>query len=91
MVQRVARNPKPQPRFISPMECQRVPKLPEGGDWLYEIKQDGYRVIAVVDGSTVVLYSISGLDYTPEFPHIAFALRDLKLKLILDGEIVALV
>jgi ATP-dependent DNA ligase len=40
MVQRVLRDPKPRPRFIEPMECKRVPKLPEGNDWLYEIKQD---------------------------------------------------
>ncbi|HKW17572.1 MAG TPA: hypothetical protein VJO35_08705 [Terriglobales bacterium] len=90
MVQHVLRKAKPQPRFISPMECQRVAKLPEGDDWLYEIKQDGSRVIAVVDGGTVLLYSISGNDYTREFPHIAFALRDLKKKLVFDGEIVAL-
>jgi bifunctional non-homologous end joining protein LigD len=90
MVQRVLRNPKPHPRFISPMECQRVPKLPEGDDWFYEIKQDGYRVIAVVDGSTVLLYSMSGLDYTREFPQVAFGLNNLKRRVILDGEIVAL-
>jgi ATP-dependent DNA ligase len=77
MVQRVLRDPKPQPRFISPMECHRVAKLPEGPDWLYEIKQDGYRAIAVLDGNTVLLYSISGLDYTHEFPHIAFALKNI--------------
>ena len=40
MIQRVLRHPKPQPRFIEPMECQRVAKLPEGEDWIYEIKQD---------------------------------------------------
>ena len=45
------------------MECRRVPKLPEGDGWLYEIKQDGYRIISVIDGSTSLLYSMSGLDY----------------------------
>jgi bifunctional non-homologous end joining protein LigD len=68
-VQRVWGNPKPQPRFIEPMDCKRVPKLPEGDDWVYEIKQDGYRVVALVDRSTGVLYSMSGLDYTRQFPH----------------------
>lgn len=61
MVQRVTRNPKPRPRFIEPMECKRVSKLPEGDDWLYEIKQDGYRVVGLVDGSTALLYSMFGL------------------------------
>lgn len=51
MVQRVLRNTRLRPRFIQPMECQCVPRLPEGGDWLYEIKQDGYRAIALVTGS----------------------------------------
>lgn len=91
MVQRVLRNPKPQPRFIEPMVCQRVSKLPEGDDWLYEIKQDGYRAIALVDHSTVLLYSMSGLDYTREFRQIAFALRTLnETSIVFDGEIVAL-
>jgi bifunctional non-homologous end joining protein LigD len=73
------------------MECKRVPKLPEGDDWLYEIKQDGYRVIGLVDGSTALLYSMSGLDYTRQFPHVSVALKNLKQrKFVLDGEIVAL-
>ena len=91
MVQRGLRNPKPRPRFIGPMECQRVAKLPEGEPWVYEPKQDGYRMIAVIDGSASLLYSMSGLDYTSKYPQIAEALKWLKLKeAVLDGEVVAL-
>jgi DNA ligase D-like protein (predicted ligase) len=73
------------------MECVRVPVLPEGSDWVYEIKQDGYRAIGIVDGALSLLYSMSGVDYSREFPHVAFALRELKQgNLVLDGEIVAL-
>src|SRR5438477_47004 len=91
MVQRGELKPKPRPRFIEPMECMRVPKLPEGSDWLYEIKQDGYRAIALVDGNSAMLYSISGMDYGSEFRHIVFALKNIKQgNLVLDGEIVAL-
>jgi ATP-dependent DNA ligase len=86
MVQRVLRNTKPQPRFIAPMECERVPKLPEGDDWLYEIKQDGYRVIAVVDGSTIRLYSMKAVDYTHEFPQVTFALKNLKRRIVLKSK-----
>lgn len=64
MVQRVALHPKPRPRFIEPMECQRVAKLPDGEQWVYKPKQDGYRVIAVIDGNASVLHSMSGLNYT---------------------------
>ncbi|HVI78010.1 MAG TPA: hypothetical protein VM715_07570, partial [Candidatus Acidoferrum sp.] len=91
MIQRVIVNPKPSPRFIEPMECTRVLKLPEGDDWIYEIKQDGYRVIGLVDGNSALLYSMSGQDYSPQFRPIIFALKNLRQKnLVLDGEIVAL-
>ncbi|HKR85633.1 MAG TPA: hypothetical protein VJS37_15850, partial [Terriglobales bacterium] len=91
MVQRVDPHPKPRPRFIEPMECQRVANLPEGERWVYEPKQDGYRVIAVIDGSTTVLHSMSGLNYTNKYPHIAEALKWLKLReAVFDGEVVAL-
>lgn len=73
------------------MECKRVPQLPEGDDWAYEIKQDGYRAIALVDGNTALLYSMSAQDYSAEFRQITFALKNLKQgNLVLDGEIVAL-
>jgi DNA ligase D-like protein (predicted ligase) len=91
MVQRGIRNPKPRPRFIEPMECRRVSKLPEGDDWLYEIKQDGYRAIGIVDGNSAFLYSISGQDYSSQFRQITFALKSLgQSNIVLDGEIVAL-
>ena len=91
MVQRVALHPKPRPRFIEPMECKRVPKLPEGDAWVYEPKQDGYRVIAVIDGSASLLYSMSGLNYTAKYPHIAEAHKWLTLKeAVFDGEVVKL-
>jgi ATP-dependent DNA ligase len=43
--------------YIEPMECLSVSKLPEGLDWLYEIKLDGYRAVAVRSGPAVHLYS----------------------------------
>jgi DNA ligase D-like protein (predicted ligase) len=91
VVQRVDPHPKARPRFIEPMECQRVAKLPEGERWVYEPKQDGYRVVAVIDGSAALLHSMSGLDYTRKYPHIAEALKWLKLRqAVFDGEVVAL-
>ncbi|MBV9183241.1 MAG: non-homologous end-joining DNA ligase [Acidobacteria bacterium] len=73
------------------MECKRVAKLPEGEDWIYEIKQDGYRAIGLVDGNSAILYSMSGHDYSSEFRHITFALKNLHQgNLVLDGEIVSL-
>jgi bifunctional non-homologous end joining protein LigD len=42
--------------FIAPMQALSVDKLPEG-DWLYEIKLDGYRALAFKDGKNVRLVS----------------------------------
>jgi len=73
------------------MECTHVATLPEGEDWVYEIEQDGYRAIGLIDGSSAMLYSMSGQDYSSEFRHIVFALKNLHQgNLVLDGEIVEL-
>ena len=73
------------------MECKRVPKLPEGDAWVYEPKQDGYRIIAVIDGTSSQLFSMSGLNYTAKYPHIAEAHKWLTLKeAVFDGEVVKL-
>jgi bifunctional non-homologous end joining protein LigD len=37
----------PKPGFIDPMECLAADQVPRGPGWLYEIKLDGYRMIAV--------------------------------------------
>src|SRR4051812_35160077 len=90
MVQRGS-PPKPHPRFIEPMECLAVEHLPDVGGWLYEVKLDGYRVVAVKDGKDVGLYSRYGNVLTADFPAVAFALRQLPARrLVVDGEIVAL-
>jgi len=43
--------------FIEPMKALSVEKLPEG-DWIYEIKHDGYRALAFKDGKDVRLISL---------------------------------
>jgi ATP-dependent DNA ligase len=44
-------------RFIEPMECLPVEKIPEGDIWTYELKLDQYRLVAVKTGGKVTLYS----------------------------------
>src|SRR5262249_2767876 len=91
MVRRVSSAPKPRPRFIAPMECRSVAKLPEGEQWVYEVKQDGYRAEAIIDGPTVTLYSLAGHGFNEKFPQIVESLKWLKLRsAVLDGELVAL-
>jgi ATP-dependent DNA ligase len=46
--------------FIAPCLPTKTDKLPSGGEWLHEIKHDGFRIIARKNGSRVRLYSRPG-------------------------------
>ncbi len=67
-----------------------VHALPEGEDWLYELKYDGYRILAYVEGNRVRLITRNGKDYTKQFPDIAYSLSGWAggRAMILDGEMV---
>lgn len=70
------------------MEAETAGKIPEGPEWRYEPKWDGFRCIAFRDGD-VELQSKSGQPLTRYFPEMAKALAGLKpKKFVLDGEIV---
>ena len=56
--------------FIEPMECLPVARVPEGPDWSYELKLDGYRLEAVRDKGQIKLFSRRGHDLTKQFPHV---------------------
>src|ERR1700677_1463435 len=75
--------------FIEPMECLTVTKLPEGQQWLYEIKLDGYRAIAVKQEGNATLYSRRKNSLNRKFPLIIEALRELPEGTVVDGELVA--
>ena len=53
--------------FIAPCLPTKTDKLPSGGQWLHEIKHDGFRIIARKDGPRVRLYSRPGNDLTCRF------------------------
>ena len=63
--------------FIEPMEWALVPTLPEGSDWTYEVKLDGYRAIGVKTSCETILYSRNHKNFNKRFPQIAEALGDL--------------
>jgi bifunctional non-homologous end joining protein LigD len=66
-----------------------VRELPEGLDWEYELKLDGYRLQAIKDGDKVRLYSRRGNDFTRKFARIATSVSEIKAaSVILDGEAV---
>jgi bifunctional non-homologous end joining protein LigD len=77
-------------KFIEPMYARRVNELPEGKEWLYEVKFDGYRCLAGRDSKGVTLWSRRGNLFTKQFPHIARACEQLLPGTLVDGEIVAL-
>ena len=72
------------------MECIPVSKLPEGSKWLWELKLDGYRAIALKSAGKVRLYSRNSKSFDKKFAYIAEALGDLPDETTVDGEIVAL-
>ena len=83
-----ANTPKPTP--IAPMLATLETALPEGPDWLYEVKWDGVRVICTVERGGVALQSRNGQSYNASFPELLDLPRALSLKSgTLDGEIVA--
>jgi DNA ligase D-like protein (predicted ligase) len=76
--------------FIESMECLPVTKLPDGPEWTYEIKLDGFRLEAVKNSGDVTLYSRRKNVLNEKFPYIAAALADLPDATVIDGEVVAL-
>jgi bifunctional non-homologous end joining protein LigD len=79
------------PAFIIPMAALLVSKLPEGDEWLYELKLDGYRALIIRDGARVEIRSRNDKDLTRVYPGVAAAALKLKPdQVVLDGEIVAL-
>ena len=79
-----------QAKFIEPMLLLRTERLPEGDDWLYELKLDGYRALAIKSGGKIRLRSRNGNDFNPRYPGIVQALADMPDETVLDGEVVAL-
>lgn len=71
------------------MEAESADKLPEGPNWHYEPKWDGFRCLAFRDGQKIDLESKSGKPLTRYFPELIHSLAELRApRFVLDGEIV---
>src|SRR5262249_28758993 len=81
---------KTKASFIPPMLLVRTDKLPEGEDWLYELKLDGYRSVAFKTGGKVYLRSRNNKDFNASYPGIVKALAGMPNETVIDGEVVAL-
>ncbi len=83
--------PKAKPQFVEPMKARLVDEAPGHGDWLYELKFDGIRAIAVKNNSKASLISRNGNKLDARFPEIAEAVKNLPVgDCVIDGEVVAL-
>jgi bifunctional non-homologous end joining protein LigD len=68
----------------------RTERLPEGPDWLYELKLDGYRALAIKSGGGVQLRSRNDKDFNTRYPGLVEALGSMPDETVFDGEVVAL-
>src|SRR5580692_1905013 len=74
-------------RFIETMDCLGVKTLPEGAEWSYEIKLDGFRLEVIRSEKGVALYSRRQNVLNVKFPYVAAALTPLPATTIVDGEL----
>ena len=81
---------KTKAAFIEPMLLLRMERLPEGLDWLHELKFDGYRALAIKTDGTVQLRSRNDNDFNARYPGIVKALQSMPDETVIDGEVVAL-
>src|SRR5690349_17003047 len=83
--------PKAKPRFIEPMKPKLVEHAPTTDDWVYELKFDGIRALAIKNGRTVQLISRNEKKLNDRFPEIARAVAGFDAdECVVDGEVVAM-
>ena len=83
--------PSAKARFLEPMKAKLVESPPATGDWMYELKFDGIRLLAVKTEKKVSLLSRNQNDLSARFPEIVDAIQDLSAReCVIDGEVVAL-
>jgi len=87
----VSNKPHTPPTLLTPMAAAAVKQLPDGEEWLYEVKFDGYRALIIKEDAHIELKSRNHKDLTPMYPGIAAAALKLSAdQAVIDGEIVAL-
>jgi bifunctional non-homologous end joining protein LigD len=80
------------PKRLAPQLATLAEKPPgDPDDWVYEVKFDGYRMLARIDGGDVRLVTRNGNDWSDRLPHLVRALKKMAFASgWLDGEIVVL-
>lgn len=80
----------PFPEKVMPMLSTLADRPPLQGEWIYEIKWDGYRAISLCNENKVSLVSRNNKSFDEKYYPIKKTLESLKLQAVLDGEIVVL-
>jgi bifunctional non-homologous end joining protein LigD len=81
----------PMPDRVEPCLALLKTKPPQGPEWSYEIKWDGYRLTVHIEAGRVRIITRGGHDWTHRFPAIVDAAKALRpTTMILDGEAVVL-
>src|SRR5579871_2712223 len=74
---------------VAPMEALAATSVPEGPEWQYEPKWDGFRCLARREQDAIEMQSKSGQPLARYFPDVAQALQELRARrFLLDGELV---
>ncbi|HMN67570.1 MAG TPA: DNA ligase D, partial [Bdellovibrionales bacterium] len=79
----------PLPEFVKPQLALLVDEVPEGEEWIHEIKFDGYRTLARLEDGGVRMLTRSGLDWTKKYGPLARELKALRIEnALMDGEVI---
>src|ERR1700731_1782283 len=81
--------PLPVTPPVLPMLAKRVGVLPDGGDWIFEPKWDGFRALVFRDEDEILIQSRDEKPLNRYFPELLDTFRSaLPVRCVLDGEIV---
>ncbi|RKS53926.1 ATP-dependent DNA ligase LigD phosphoesterase module /ATP-dependent DNA ligase LigD polymerase module [Gillisia mitskevichiae] len=75
-------------KFVKPMLASSIKDIFNDKAWVYELKWDGYRVMANIKDGKVHLYSRNGIAYNSKFKQLVKDLEHVENDVILDGEVV---
>ena len=86
---RISRGRSALPAFVPPCLASLSDNPPDQGNWVHELKFDGYRIQARLDHGKATLLTRKGLDWTKKFSTLAKAIAKLPAKTaLIDGELV---
>ncbi len=80
----------PMPASISPMLCTLIREPFTDTNWIFEVKWDGYRILAFIKNGKAILKSRGDQDYTNKYAAVSKAFKELKHDAVIDGEVVVL-